>query len=159
MCYLCAIVYSFIFLKKQRLDIQWNCNEQVLFYQEFISFFQQDLPLRKIEVIVAPNSFRLIQIPIIPLQTGFVSVRARVDNTGDRLLARTHVLPEGVTVESSTVLTVDLNGRSSFVGNVGGNPNLKGVRSETTLTVSAGVVGPLLPFNVTPAIGQPQVRL
>jgi hypothetical protein len=121
-------------------------------------FFPQDLPLRKIEVIVAPNSFRLIQIPIIPLQTGFVSVRARVDNTGDRLLARTQVLPEGVTVESSTVLTVDLNGRSSFVGNVGGNPNLRGVRSETTLTVSAGVVGPLLPFNVTPAIGQPQVR-
>ncbi len=113
--------------------------------------------MRKIDVTVAPHSFRLIQIPIIPLQTGFLSVRAKVDNTGDRLLARTQVLPEGVTVESSTVLTVDLNGRSSFVGNVGGSPNLRGVRSETTLTVSAGVVGPLLPFNVTPAIGQPQV--
>ena len=112
--------------------------------------------MRRIEVIVQPNSFRLLQIPIIPLQTGSLAVRARVDNTGDRLLARTKVLAEGMTIESSAVLTVDLNGRSSFVGSVGGS-NPVGVRSETILTVSAGIVGPLHPFGVTPAIGQPQV--
>ena len=113
--------------------------------------------MRRIEVIVQPNSFRLIQIPIIPLQIGSLAVRARVDNTGDRLLARAQVLAEGMTIERSTVLSVDLNGRSSFVGSVGGS-NLRGVASETILTVSAGVVGPLHPFGVTPAIGQPQVR-
>lgn len=103
-----------------------------------------------------PNSFRLIQIPIIPVQTGFLSVRARVDNTGDRLFARTNVIDEGVVVETSSVLSVDLKERSSFVGSVGGS-NVVGAKVVTTLTVSAGVVGPLFPFNITPAIGQPQV--
>ena len=109
-------------------------------------------------MVVLPNSFRLIHIPIVPLQTGFLSVRAKVDNTADRLVARTRVVDEGVVVETSSVLSVDLNGRASFVGSVGGT-NVVGVKSETTLTVSAGVVGPLSPFNITPAIGQPQVQL
>ncbi len=90
------------------------------------------------------------------MATGPLSVRARVDNTADRLVARTKVVEEGVVVETSSVLSVDLNGRSSFVGSVGGT-NVAGAKSETTLTVSAGVVGPLFPFNITPAIGQPQV--
>jgi hypothetical protein len=119
----------------------------------------QDLSLRRIEVIIQPNSFQLIHIPIVPLQTGIVSVRARSDNSQDRLFVRTRVLDEGISIETSSVLSVDLNGRSSFVGSVGGsNVGIGGVKSETTLTVSAGVVGPLFPFNITPAIGQPQVQ-
>ncbi len=45
----------------------------------------QDVSSRRIEVAVPAHSYQVIHIPILPIQIGVITARARIDNNADQV--------------------------------------------------------------------------
>ncbi len=129
---------------------------------------------RLIDITVPPNSHEVVNVPIKPLTTGRLMVRARPtdvnyeynmghnQNNNNRrgyLSATSNVIEEGHEVARSSVLLIDLTNRPYFVGKMD-VPVPPGYTSRNELTMTGGVVGPIVskfPANISSLINQPEV--
>ena len=103
----------------------------------------------------------MLQVPIRPLHVGQVELLARPNDDSERYLeTRTLVTYEGFSLTKSTMLLVDLTNRPYFLSNLR-VPAPQGYNSTNVLTLSEGVVGPIVPhfpLNLSTALDLPQVR-
>lgn len=129
-------------------------------------FLLQNEKFKSVDVRVEGNGgYKVVYIPIAPLQTGRLIVSARLDNSRHYLTASTEVGHEGLKVERHQVLNIDMRTRPYFVGTLGnamGGPTSGRSRVvDTVLTVSGGAASPMtlsLPINVSSVLSQPMVR-
>lgn len=113
-----------------------------------------------ITIEVGAKSHKVINIPIKALDVGRLLLRARPNDDSEQFLsAQTIVEREGYQLSKSKVMLVDLTNRPYFVENLGVDTP-KGYQSTHVLTLTEGIVGPVVPqfpLNITSVLDLPQV--
>ena len=125
-----------------------------------MTFSFQDTSSKLISIEVPPHSHRIINVPIKPLIEGRLLIRARPNDDSERFLSTTtQVLQEGYKIVKSSVMAVDLTNGPYFMGDVK-MPLSYGLRSRHLLTLTEGIVGPIVPrfpSNISTILDLPKV--